>query len=416
MLSQLIKKDLLVLLRNKHIFIVLLLMPIALISILGFALSSVMEGDENVIEAKVYLVENGSEVEELQQFIAYVQQLNLPEEAKIGIIERAKVTLPISLLKEEVFGSEELQKNITLEIAQPNEMKKILDGEDAEAVIEFPEGFTYAFLKQVFFQEGKAPELKLMQNEGKQLSAGMVESILKNVQEQYAYAIAMQEKQIVVSDENNQVGISITTETVENRPVVTAMTYYTFGMSVMFVLYVASTLASMALLEKESYVYSRIMVSGTSPWLYLGSYFLTGVLVAFTQLMLLFTVSISFYGMEIPNYFMLITISLFLSFGVGGLTAILTAFSYRSNKSSINEAFESVFVTVFAFLGGSFIPISALENIGGYTLNGAGMKAYLLMVKEYDFSAISSYLVTMFAYGVLLLILAVFIFPRKERA
>jgi len=420
MIGQLLKKNIFVLMRNKHIFVILLLMPIVLISILGFALSDMMNQESSTLEARVFLVEHSSEKADAQRFIEDLQQSALPAEAQEGIATAVPALLPIQILKEHVFASEELQENIMFKIASPDELSNIKKSEDASVIIEVPEGFTYQFLQQLFLGQGEKPVLLLLQNEGKQISSGMVEEILANFQEQYALSAALQEENMsmqAINQSDMMNNITITEESVDKRPIVSALTYYTFGMSTMFVFYVASSIASMAFLERDNHVYNRILLSNVSRWSYVSSVACTGLIFSFCQLGILFAFMVIFYGVEIPDLSMLVVITIFLSFSISGFTALLTALSFRSgNANSFVDMFQSVVVTVLAFLGGSFFPIEAFKGIGQFTPNGAALQAYLLVFQEYDWEAISGHMLAMFIYGVVLLGLAVVIFPRKERA
>lgn len=419
MIGHLIKKNILVLLRNKHIFVVLLLMPIVLISILGFALSDMMNEDSEPLKANVYLVEDGSEEADTERFLAELGQLSLPAEAQAAIAEAVPSVLPISILKNQVFASEELKENITFKTAEKSKLKDLRNDDDVTAIIEVPESFTYQFLQKLFLDQGEKPKLKVLKNENEQLSSSMVESILVSFQEQYALSSLLQKENLPlnVMEQLSEMGdLSVTKESVSQRPIINSVTYYTFGMSAMFVLYVASSVASMAVLEKENNVYNRILLSDVSRFSYLSAVSITGMIIAFCQLCLLFGFMKLIYDVQLPNLQMLSAITFLLSFSVGGFTALITAVSFRSiNMNFFTDLFQTVIVTAFAFIGGSFVPIGALESVGQFTPNGAGLQAYLLATQEYGWSDIQGRLLTMFLYGVILLIIAVFIFPRKER-
>ena len=124
MIGHLIKKNIVVLLRNKHIFAILLLMPIVLISILGFALSDMMSEDSEPLKANVYLVEHSSEEDDTERFLAELDQSSLPAEARAAIAEAVPEVLPITILKEQVFAGDELDGAISFKTAKASELKK----------------------------------------------------------------------------------------------------------------------------------------------------------------------------------------------------------------------------------------------------------------------------------------------------
>lgn len=420
MIGHLIKKNILVLLRNKHIFVILLLMPIVLISILGFALSDMMNEESEPLKANVYLVEDGSEEADAERFLAELEQSSLPVEAKTAIAEAIPDVLPVSILKKQIFASEEFNESITFKTAEENKLSDLKNDDDVTAIIEVPESFTYQFLQKLFLDQGEKPKLKLLKNENEQLSSNMIESILTSFQEQYALSALLQKENLplnVMEQLSGMGDLFVSKESVGQRPIITSVTYYTFGMSAMFAFYVASSVAAMAVLEKESLVFNRILLSDVSRMTYLSAISITGMLFTFCQLCFLFGFTKLVYDVQLPSLPMLLVITLLLSFSIGGFAAFITAVSFRSiNMNFFTDLFQTVIVTALAFIGGSFVPIGALESVGQFTPNGAGLQAYLLATQEYGWGDIWGRLLTMLLYGVILLTLAVFIFPRKERA
>lgn len=420
MIGHLIKKNIVVLLRNKHIFAILLLMPIVLISILGFALSDMMSEDSEPLKANVYLVEHSSEEDDTERFLAELDQSSLPAEARAAIAEAVPEVLPITILKEQVFAGDELDGAISFKTAKASELSALKNDKDATAIIEVPDSFTYQFLQKLFLNQGEKPGLTLLKNENEQLSSSMVESILASFQEQYALSALLQQESLplnVMEQLSDMDDLSVSMESVSQRPIISSVTYYTFGMSAMFVFYVATSVAAMAFLEKENHVFNRILLSDVSRFSYLSAVSITGMIFTFGQLCILFGFTKLIYDVQLPNWPMLLVITLLLSFSIGGFTAIITAVGFRTVKMNFfADLFQTVIVTVLAFVGGSFVPIDALESVGRFTPNGAGLQAYLLAAQEYGWADIGSRLLVLFIYGATLLILAVFIFPRKERA
>ncbi|MFS0783871.1 ABC transporter permease [Bacillus sp. 1P06AnD] len=419
MFAQLIKKNMNVLLRNKHELIILLVMPIALISILGVALGGLMNSGASAIKAKVYVVEHASEQQELQTFMKEVQASpTIPEQGKKQLIAAAKQTLPISTLKDKVLGNKESEKNIELHAVGPNKLSDAKKQKDTSAIIEVPEGFTYSFLQHYLLGEGKPPSLTLIKNENEQITAGIVDKILQDFKQEYAYASFLQVHQMPLDTVGKQGAVHIEKKTVHGMKTIDSSTYYTIGMSTMFVLYVASTLASFALLEKEKHIYQRIRLAAVSPWAYLGSVMASCSIIGFVQLVILFTFAHFCFGVQMASVFDFILVSLLLSMAVGGLSALLASLSYRERTESFADSFSSVVVAVLAFFGGSFVPIDSfpdwMQKIGELSLNGAGLKAYMKIAQGYDLSAMGTYIATLIAYAVILLTAAVMIFPRKE--
>lgn len=418
MFIHLAKKNMLVLLRNKNLLFTLFLMPMVLIAILGTALGSLMNSETSAIKAKVYLYDKGSETKDVERFIKEVNQsASIPTPVKKQLADAVGQMLPISILKEEVLGGEENHKNIEFH-AISGEVGKSLQKKDTSAVIQVPEHFTYDFLRYYLLKEGQPPTLTIIENENEQISAGIVDNMVNDLRNEYAFRAILQKNGLPVDLAAVNKEINVEKKTVSGAQPINASTYYTFAMSSMFVLYVASTMASFALREKEIFIYKRIQLASVSPWSYLGSVLFSGSAIAFVQLLLLYLFAHFCFGVDIPSIPIFLLITLLLSFAIGGLSSLLAAFSFKDRTESIADAFGGIVVSVLAFIGGSFVPLDVFpdwfQKIGELSLNGAALKAFMKMAQEYDVGAIYPYLTTMLAYGIILLVAAVLIFPRKE--
>lgn len=80
-------------------------------------------------------------------------------------------------------------------------------------------------------------------------------------------------------------------ETVSEREPINSLQYYSVGMSVMFIMFIASHLGSFAYREKQLQVYNRIILSNTSRWSYLGGIFLSVMVISIVQQAILYGVT-----------------------------------------------------------------------------------------------------------------------------
>ena len=122
------------------------------------------------------------------------------------------------------------------------------------------------------------------------------------------------------------------------------------------------------------------------------------------------------YGVAWPvSPFIIVTI--FLSMAVGGLSTLLTAISYRMNSESVINFFSTILIAFLALLGGSFFPIGEISNViqwvGDFTPNGASMSAYLALLRGDEFIQIIPHLSFLLIFTAILLLVAVFSFPKR---
>src|SRR5690625_1605092 len=102
-----IKKDILVMIRDRQELKVLLLMPFILTIILGFALSGFMGGKESSFTIDVALVVEDDPNEAIEAFEAQLNEQSIPNEMKNEILQVAHAIQPVNIL-EQFLNSEEL--------------------------------------------------------------------------------------------------------------------------------------------------------------------------------------------------------------------------------------------------------------------------------------------------------------------
>ena len=161
-------------------------------------------------------------------------------------------------------------------------------------------------------------------------------------------------------DNSNKNGkmINIATEDPVN-----SFQYYTIGMGVFFAFSTGTIIAARSYREKEQHVFARIMLTNTSPNTYLLSKLLSGTILTFLQLGIIFIFSTlifgTFGGKDVMFWINMMIITFIYSLLIGSITSLLTSLSLRSNSAS-NVGFFSSFTAALAFLGGSFTPVRNL--------------------------------------------------------
>lgn len=420
MIAQIIKKNALILLRNPVQLLLLIGLPIILIAILGTALGSWMSGEEIEINLKLAIIENETESEQIDRFIADLEASNLPVEAVRSIETAAESVQPAATLKE-VLQSEELEGMIELEEATPNDLTSLLDDNSYAAIIEIPEGFTYELLNQLFLEEGSSPDLIVYQNEEEEIAGSIVNQIITEYQEQYTLGGFLGKKGM-----NPEQLTSLATEfkqevsTIDQQNPVSSKAYYTIGMVVMNVLFMATTIGSISFEEKGSHVFDRIILADVSRWLYFIGVLLSGMIFAFIQSIAVFTFAYLVFGVTWPNLLAFFFTTVLFSLAVGGLSVLLTAISYSTNSEQIINFFSSIVVTLMAFVGGSFFPIgdssSFIQKLGDFTPNGAAMSAYLRIIRGGSVMDISHHLIYICIFSLIAIIIGVLSFPKRGAA
>ncbi|GMA08508.1 hypothetical protein GCM10025886_16590 [Tetragenococcus halophilus subsp. flandriensis] len=202
---------------------------------------------------------------------------------------------------------------------------------------------------------------------------------------------------------------------------VDAFQYYTIGMGLMFALSTAPALASRAFREKEQHVFGRIMLSGTKPLTYLSSKMVSGTLITFVQLGILFTVSTILFGIfdgkDADFWIDMVYITGLYSLVVGSIASLLTSISLYANDNS-TVSLVSLLVPVLAFLGGSMTPVDqfseTLQQIGDWLPNGAAMTSYLQVFQGFSFQDVLPLMLRVVSVAFICLVSASIIFPKRR--
>lgn len=418
MIWQIVKKQGLTLLRNPMQLLLLIGLPIILIAILGASLGSFMNGESVTIDAKVALIEQEGEQEQIERFIQDAEVSDLPIEAKTEIKAQAKHFKLIERLKEDVFT--ELTNIIQLEMVDFSKKDDVLRNDSYAAVIEVPENFTYDILQKTFLDKGTPGALAVYKNEGHQLGSTIVEDILRQYQEQLSL-ITFAEKNGVRAEDlqlDQALNIGKITAVDHNEPV-SAKEYYAIGMAVMNVLFIASTIGSYAFNEKKTHVFNRVILADVSRWVYFIGIFIAGTLFAVAQLLIIFGASWLLFGVTWPNALGFFAVTLGLGIAVGGVSVLLTAISYQLDSEIITNFFQSILISILAFIGGSFFPVGdfskVIQVMGNFTPNGAGMTAYLSILRGNDVASVLNHIAFLIIFAGALIVVAALSFPKRGK-
>lgn len=421
MIWQILKKQMLMLWRNPVQLFLLLGLPVLLIAILGTALSSTMDAGNPEIKIKLAFIEHGNEPRETEQFLTYIEQNGVPVEAVEEIKEHVSLITPIRLLKD-VFGSDELKGMIEVVNHEASEKEKLLEDDSYTAVIEVPENFTYDTFRSMFLQEGTHPELIFYQNEGAPIGFSVVNSIIEQFQSQLTLSTYLGQKGIPYEEIEQEAAAAITDEmvTINQKNPVSTKAYYTIGMAVMNVFFIASAISTIAYTEKKLHVFDRIILGNVSRWMYFIGVFLSGMLFGLLQLLIIFAFSWLVFGVSWDDLLSFFMITIAYSLAIGGITVLLTAMNYRLNSEVITNFFSSILVTLMAFVGGSFYPVGdfskTIQRLGEFTPNGASMTAYLRVLRGDGIAELGQSMIFLVLFALAAIIVAALSFPKKGAA
>ncbi|WP_252312343.1 ABC transporter permease [Sinobaca sp. H24] len=410
-------KDFKIMLRDRSELVALLLMPFIIMGILGTALSGVMEGDTSSIDIQLAVVEEDAQQEGIAAFQEQVRNSGMPPEAEGELTAAAEQMNPVRLLNN-MLEDPELAEMIHVQTMEQSDAEAAVHAGDVDAVLTFPEHFTEDTLNAMLMNNGNGSELELLVSDEGSINTTILEDLLAgftdNLNAESAIAAAGGEEAASI-----EIG---GTETLSQNEPVSAMQYYSIGMAVMFVLYVAGTIASKAFVEKQQQVYNRIILSGTKTWKYLAGKIISTAVIAFVQLTILFILSaLVFRTFELTSFSFwigMLGISAVLAVCVGCMGGLLTSLSIRTESDTASGVFTGVIVTLFAFAGGSFFPLDGMpafiSAFGSWTPNGAAMNAYIRWVQGFGWSELAWPIMQIGLVSIAAAIISFLVFPRRR--
>ncbi|MGP4071658.1 ABC transporter permease [Piscibacillus sp. B03] len=414
-----LKKDILVLLRDRTELAVLLLMPLILTAILGFALGSVMGGSTESIEAKIAIVQEDQVEEGSERFVNELE--GLPTQAIDELSEAAQTFNPTSIIESAIMGTDIYQ----ISDLSKEEAETALSDEEVVAILTIPKDFTYQTLNKLLLNQGSGGELVIKSGDHSAFTSTIFQDVIELIVAQLNLTSAVEkvaaESGVSIEYETSSTKIG-GTENVTDRPTMSALKYYTFAMAVMFALYIASTIATKAFNENSNHTFSRIILAGRSPIKYLSGKGISSSILVMIQLAILLMVSVfvyqSFNFISVVDMLGIALITFVFALSVGAIGILLTSIVMSTNSVNVAGFFSGAVVSVFAFLGGSFVPKTQLpdiiNSIGNWTPNGLALTAYLQWSQGLGFEYIATPLIKIFIISLVITFISIVIYPRKR--
>ncbi|GAA0365509.1 hypothetical protein GCM10008968_21680 [Bacillus horti] len=313
-----------------------------------------------------------------------------------------------------------------LEEMNRSDALEALEEGEIQAILTIPEHFTSTVLNKLFLNEGTTPPLTLIAEN----SSAMSIDILQDIIEIFMRAINFQ---TVLSQSMNEGAASLEQlnaqlpkggiETIYNVEQVSSFQYFTFAMSVLFVLFAGGVAAERANTEKRERVFERILLTGSKPLRFLGAKLGSTFVIAMLQLVVLFIlchfIFQLFPGRTFQFWIGLGVILAALSLCVGAIGALLTSLNFRMQSPDASRLFNSILVTIMALAGGSFGPMSILPNwitvIGEWTPNGLSLSMLMLWIQSESFSDLIGPLLKLLSISLILLLVGLRIFPQRRQ-
>lgn len=414
MFIALLKKQIKLLLRSPSEILTLFVMPIVLILILSYALGPLMEGDSEMTTIELAIIQHEDGQGQIQGFIDALPPNIALDQQTIDNIENS---MPVSMFLQELENNIQMQELIHVTQLDAKSMAEAKKSGDYDGVLEIPKNFTKEYLDSEFFDQEK-PAFNVYLNESEQITSTIVKDIVDYFQQQYTLQSELSGSNVGIDYTTlSSESIHSTIRSVDSLEEVPSSVYYTFSMTVMFMLFIAGTLASQSFIEKNTHIFDRILLARIHSSTYLLSIIVSSILFSMLQVLVLFTFSHFVFNISFANWELFLLLSIIFSIVIGAIAALLSSINYRSNSAGASNLFSTAIVAILAFFGGSYFNISSLSpfimNVGMLTPNGAALDGYLTIAQNGSLNDILPNITILSILAVLLMLIAFLLFPKR---
>ncbi|MBP7279575.1 MAG: ABC transporter permease [Sedimentibacter sp.] len=426
-------KDLKVVLSDKQAIIVTMLMPLILMTILSMALkgSFISSDDIEINQIPAAVVKLYDEAADSQIFVQTLEE-------RLNINLTGDEFAPEEIFFKDFLGSKEVSKLLNCRIEEYEKAMELLNEGEISAVIVLPEKYIYDMKINLLTPFRNNVDVRILTHPDRTIDGEIVTSVMEAYTNTMS-SIIIGKNVLIESASGNDIGgegfdnideimegmtdlveginVNIENIAVQGKQNIKSSEYYAAAMMTMFILFAAGQGGRMLLEEKDNQTYQRMVIADISKTHILAGKFFTIFLLASIQIIIMLVYSYFALKVRWGDVSSLVVLSAASAFAVAGLGIFIASLTYRAGNYRLANAFENVIIQVMAFLGGSFFPLDAMpqiiQNLSIISLNGVAMKAYLKIIRGYDFANISSNVLILAATGILFIIAGVILFNKE---
>jgi len=441
-ITDVIKKDLKIILSDRKAISIMIMMPIILMTILSFALSGTFVDGGTISKVRIALVKNYDKKNDLKRFRYILQNSimaqNIYDSQLEEMINSAEELDIEAIFIDEFLNNENLKEIIDYKIVNEEAAMKLLKNRKISAVVILPENFIYDMSINFLTPFRNKVNIKVIGDPDKYIRVQIVEEIMKafsdmtssmiigknvfieTILEEEIGFIALEDIESVFKEMKGfgtEIGVNIDYIKVDGKEPISSFEYYSVGMTTMFILFAASYGSKSLLEEKDNNTYQRMIMAGTSKWKIAAGKFFTIFTFALMQIITMVIYSSLVLGVNWGNLALIALISICTVFSVAGIGTMIAAATYRIENYKMANVFDTVIIQAMALLGGSFFPINILpgflQKLSIISVNGLALKSFLKVMRGYGIGEIQTYLLILIGMGVIFTVVAVYILSRE---
>jgi ABC-2 type transport system permease protein len=429
-------KDFRIALSDRAVIIELILMPIVLMAILGFALTMTFSDFSNTETIKIAVVKEydiEAEKTELLEMIPKESNIDI-ESIDFGDFDIERIFF------DDFLGNKDIEEIIQYEIMTRDAAVKKMENKEITAIVILPKGF----IKDTMINFGTSfrniVDIQVIGRTDKNIRTTIVEEILKGFTDVLNYNIAAKntfariynhegiEGNIAehikplskeIADVLGAEKPKLKYEELNDRPPMNSRAYYSFGMTAMFMLFAAGYGSKFLLEEKQMGTYDRMSASGVKKSTIVIGKSATIFLVALMQMIITYLFSSTVLQVKWGQFSNLIVIFVCSAFCVAGLGIMLASITYYAESYNLANLFSSFIIQIMAVLGGSMVPVEIMPGFARMASklipNGLFMNAVMKNYYGYGLDEYIYSIVGLILLGLIFINIATFTLIQKGR-
>lgn len=437
LLTTLIWRDLKVAFSDKQTVLTLILMPIILVAILGFALSGMFGDAAPMVTIKLGVVFD-YQVEPVSTYLSQTAAVAVMSPDQLEAFDQSGQAFDFkALFMEDFLGDEGVKRYFQSRTFTESQARQALESGEIDAVILFDQAFYKNLTLNMVTPLKNKAEVKFISTTNGYLKRMIAKQLVEGFTSQMEQMLTI--KNLMVSElmasgqgletelfesifgdmaqlTGNGIQLNVEENTLKSRKRVTAQAYYAMGMLSMFLLFTAGYGSRLMLEEKDAFTLQRMHVSGISKKVILTGKFVTMYVLGILQLMAMMVFTRLVLGVEWGNMAMILLIASVSIFAVAALGMMISIYTLNAGSYKVANMLEAFIFQVMAFLGGSFIHIDVLpgvfKTIRLFTINGVAFKALLANYQGYQLSYLRNDILILAAMGVVFFSVALYLYEK----
>lgn len=441
-LLKIIIKDIKSLFTDLKVVGVLILMPVVLTSILGFALAGTFSSNYSIDAFKIAVVKeyNATSVEEVfrKKLKNSMIGQQMGDEAINDMLSGIEEFDIEEIFFEDFLGSEDLEEIMSYDVVSMEEAEKGIVENVYSAIVVLPENFLVDSTLNMLTLFRNEVTITVVKNSSKGVTPTIAEQVIEGFSDMYGTMVISknvmlesfadigllsqgidQMDVIIESFKEEQEIPEVELVAIEGKKTLDSMAYYSISMMTLFILFSAGQGSTLLLTEKRHGTYQRMIIAGFNPFeIMIGKYF-TVFAVAVLQMTIMILYSTFMFDVAWGDALLVILLILGSAFAIAGIGTFFSVLTMKAGNYRIANVLESVVFQTMGLLGGAYIPIEVLPDIfqklSKFPVNGVALSGFMKVMVGFGFNDIKGDFLILVLNGVLFLSAGVAVTYRERR-